>query len=110
MSDAQFREFHRIVRADLPTLADFLSNLALGKEVPVDPMLAELWDGISVQSTLSQARRKRRVSPALGQYVAVLRIPTDGSVRFRRTRGEGHFTLWADPADILAMVVSVVPA
>ena len=110
MSDAQFRDFHRIVRTDPPTLAAFLSNLALGKQVPADPELAKLWDGISVQSTLNQARRKRRISPALGQYVAVLRVPTDGSVRFERTRGEGHFTLWADPADLLTMVVSVVPA
>ena len=42
MSDAPFREFHRIVRTDPPRLTDFLSNLALGKEVPVDPALAEL--------------------------------------------------------------------
>ena len=86
-----------------------MSNLVLGKRVPSDPALAELWDGISVQSTLNQARRKRRISPMLGQYVAVLRVPTDGSVRFQRTRGEGHFTLWGEPADLLAMVVSGVP-
>ena len=108
MTEHPVREFHRIVRTDPPTRSDFLSNLALGKRLPADPALADLWDGISVQSTLSQAQRKRRISPALGQYVAVLRVPTDGSVRFERTRGEGHFTLRGEPDDLLAMVVSVV--
>ncbi len=62
-------------------------------------------------STLSQARRKRRTSPGLGNYIAVLRVPTDGSLRFERTLGgDGHHTLWAEPAVLLALVVSVEPA
>ncbi|MDP8921359.1 MAG: hypothetical protein M3O34_00555 [Chloroflexota bacterium] len=52
MSDRQFREFHRIVHTNPPTRGDFLSNLALGKQIPAGPALAELWDGISIQSTL----------------------------------------------------------
>ena len=81
---------------------------AKGVPEPDDPMLLAVFDGISVFSTLSQARRKRRRSPVLGQYVAVLRVPTDGSIRFERTfREEGHHTIWADEALLLSFVVSV---
>jgi hypothetical protein len=71
-------------------------------------MLAALWDGISVQNTLAQARRKVRVSPRLGSYVAILRVSTDGPVRFRRSLGPGHFTLWGEPEVLLALVVDFV--
>jgi hypothetical protein len=81
MSDDGYRLFYRIVRTDPPGLQDFTSNRALGKQVPLDPEQAALWDGLSVQSTLAQARRRRRASPMLGICIAVLRIPLDGSVR-----------------------------
>jgi hypothetical protein len=99
----------RVVRTNPPTIHDCVSNLALGKEIPVDPELAELWDGLSVQSTMAQARRRSRISPMLGRFVAVLRIPTDGSVRYERTRGEGHHTRCGEPAELPALVVSVEP-
>lgn len=103
-----YRLFYRIVRTNPPTLYDFTSNLELGREVPADPELAALWDGLSVQSTLAQARRRRRASPMLGNYIAVLRVPTDGSIRFERTlSADGHHTLWGDPAELLALVVSI---
>jgi hypothetical protein len=110
MTEQGFRFFYRLVKSNPPTLEDFTSNLALGKQIPADPALAELWDGLSVQSTLAQARRRGRPSPALGRFVAVLRVPTDGSIRFERTRGEGHHTIWGDSAVLLALVVSVEPA
>jgi hypothetical protein len=110
MSEPAFRVFHRIVRTDPPTLDDFVSNQAKGKPPPDDPALRAVWDGISVYSTLAQARRKRRASPALGAYIAMLRVPEGGAVRYERTLGEGHHTLRGDPSDILGLVVSVVPA
>ena len=66
-------------------------------------------DGLSMYSTFNQARRKRRVSPALGRYVATVRVPLDGSIRIERTRGEGHHTIWGDPETLLDLVVAVVP-
>lgn len=110
MADEGYRLFYRIVRTYPPSLVDFTSNAALGKRVPTEPELAALWDGLSVQSTLAQARRRRRASPMLGDYIAVLRVPTDGSVRNERTlSADGHHTLWGDPAVLLALVVSVEP-
>ena len=80
------------------------------KQTPTDPERAALADGLSVQATLAQARRRCRASPALGQYVAVLRVPTDGTVRYERTlKAPGHHTLWAEPAVLVALVVSVEP-
>ena len=108
--DQGYRLFYRIVRTNPPDLVDFTSNAALGKRVPTDPELAALWDGLSVQSTLAQARRRRRASPMLGDYIAVLRVPTDGSFRCQRTlSADGHHTIWGDPAALHALVVSVEP-
>jgi hypothetical protein len=109
VADEGFRLFYRIVKTNPPTLLDFRSGKAKGEEPPDDPRLLAVFDGISVFSKLSQARRKRRRSPVLGQYVAVLRVPTDGSVRFERTfRDEGHHTIWADEALLRSFVVSVI--
>ncbi len=109
VADAGYRLFFRIVKTNPPTHVDFRSGKAKGEEPPNDPRLRAVFDGISVFSTLSQARRKRRRSPILGEYVAVLRVPTDGSTRYERTfRDEGHHTIWADEALLLSFVVSVI--
>ena len=111
MTEQGFRLFYRIVKSNPPTLPDLTSNLELGKQIPADPESAALWDGLSVQSTLAQARRRRRASPMLGSHVAILRVPTNGTIRYERTLGSaGHHTIWGDPAVLLAMVVSVEPA
>jgi hypothetical protein len=107
MSDEGFRLLHRIVRTNPPTLLDFEPNAALRQPPPDDPEEARLMDGLSRFSTFNQARRKRRISPALGRYVATLRVPLDGSIRVERTRGEGHHTVWAMPSELLRLVVSV---
>ena len=44
----------------------------------------------------------------MGRYIARLEIPEDGPIRFERTRGRGHFTLWGDPELMLTYAVSVV--
>lgn len=109
MTDHGYRVFYRIVRTDPPTLDDFISNFARGRPLPDDPEDIRLWDGLSVYSTAAQARRQRRRSPILGRYIAVLRVPLDGTVRIERTRGEGHHTLWGDPDALLSLVVAVEP-
>ena len=108
MAQEGYRLFYRIVRDNPVTLWDLTSGKGRGTPEPQNPERRAVWDGISVFSTLSQARRKRRVSPAIGSYIAVLRVPTDGSVRIERTlRDDGHHTLWAAPSALLMMVLSV---
>jgi|SRR6266496_5673868 len=110
MTDQGYRHFHRIVKTNPSRLDDFLSNAEKGNPPPDDPALRAVWDGLSVYSTLGQARRKRRTSPAIGDFIAVLRVPTDGSVRFARTlSGDGHHTIWGDPAVLRALIVSIEP-
>jgi hypothetical protein len=105
-----YRFFHRIAQTNPATVTDFTSNVAKGRPAPDDPVQRAVWDGLSVYSTLAQARRKRRASPAIGNFIAVLRIPLDGSVRIERTLGgDGHHTIWGDPARLLSLVVSVEP-
>ena len=112
MTDQGFRLLYRIASTDPPTLVDFESAKAQGtRPEPRDPARRAVWDGLSVFSTPSQARRKRRTSPLLGNYIAALQVPTDGSLRFERTLGgDGHHTVWGEPAALLALVVSVEPA
>jgi hypothetical protein len=111
MSDEGYRNFYRIVKTNPPSLWDMTSAKERGQSVPSNPALHAVWDGLSVYSTLSQARRKHRLSPVLGSFIAVLRIPTDGSVRYARTLGgDGHHTLWAAPAELSAFVVSIESA
>ncbi len=109
MTDQGFRLFYRIAHSNPTMLDDFLSNAARGRPTPPEPEDARLWDGLSVYSTAAQARRQRRRSPMLGTYIAVLRVPLDGSVRIERTRGEGHHTIWGDAALLWSLVVAVEP-
>jgi hypothetical protein len=115
MSDARqaqaLRTFYRIVKTNPPTVADFISNLALGR-VPKhpDPRVLSLWNGLSVFDQESQARQKAREAPYLGRYIAELRVLEGDPLRYQRTmRTPGHYTLWG-PADvILNRVVGVAP-
>ena len=110
MSDAGYRDFYRIVYTDPPELIDFTSGKGRGTPEPLSAAHLAVWDGISVYSTLNQARRKQRVSPVLGSYIAILRVPTDGMIRFARTLGgDGHHTLWGEPAHLRSLVVAVMP-
>jgi hypothetical protein len=103
--------FH-IVERDPLTRDDFLSNEAKGRvpRRPLTPEEQELWRGISAYESWALARRKAGRSPWLGAYVAELRIPPESSIRLRRTTSSrGHWTLWGDPDELLACVVSVTP-
>ena len=112
MTQAGFWLIYRIVRTHPPTLAYFTSNAALGKQPRrPDPEVLRLWDGLSAYSTVEQARITARLFPRLGRYIAILRVPERGVVRFEQTRdpAEGHFTLWGEPAGLLGLVINVVP-
>jgi hypothetical protein len=102
---------HRIIRQGQPTLLDMTSNAAQGLGVrSTDPAVLRLWDGISCWATEAQARRALRSFPSLGTHIAVLHIPDEAPVRVERTRGPGHFTVWAALADLLSYVIAVSPA
>jgi hypothetical protein len=108
LAEEGYRLFYRIVKTNPPDLFDMQSARVRGNPEPPDPERRAVWDGLSVFSTLSQARRKQRTSPGIGSYIAVLRVPTDGSVRIERTlRDAGHHTIWAEAALLLKWVVSV---
>jgi hypothetical protein len=98
--------FYRVVRSDPPTLDDFMSYKAKG--IPLarpDPEVALLWDGVSVNSTETQARNRAKVQPYLGAYIAELEISEGDPITFRRTGvSRGHYTLWGAPSDLLARV------
>ena len=100
------RTFSRVVKHNPPTPEDFMSYEALG--IPVldpSPETLRLRDGISVQATEAQARRKARGILGLGSYIARLEIPEDAPIRIERTKGPGHHTLWGEPAELLRCVV-----
>ena len=103
--------FYRVVKANPPGIRDFLSGKILDRTPPADPNLLPLWDGISVFDTEDRARQRALRVPSLGEYIAAMEIPDDGSIRYERSLNRpGHYTLWADADALLALVVSVVPA
>ncbi len=101
--------FYRIVRTDPPTVRDFMSHRALG--IPLRHRTAKalrLYDAISVYRTSAQAGALATLSPHLGRFVAEIRIPEVSAFRYELdTAKNGHCTLWGEPADLLALVVSV---
>jgi len=104
------RRFWRIVRSNPPGNADFLSNEAKGMRSRADdPDTLHLWWGISMFATQAQARRLAHRVPALGTFLAELRLRDDPSVRVEQTLGRGRYTLWGDADRLLASVIRVVP-
>ncbi len=98
---------YRLVEANPPTLRDFMSYRALGRPL-VNEANRDIWEGISVQNTLAQARNRAKVLRGK-THVAILEIPDDPPVRCERT-GEhrGHFTLWGVPHVLLSYIRDVV--
>ena len=110
MTDEGFRLFYRIALTNPTTIYDYQSAKERGVAEPQSPSRRAVWDGLSVFSTLSQARRRQRVSPILGSYIAVLRVPADGSIRFMRTPGgDGHHTIWGQASVLRSLEVPVEP-
>ena len=102
------RTFFRVVANDPPTRRDFMSHEVFG--IPLrNPDDRDLWQGISVQATEQQARRRARL-PGFGGHIAEVVVVDGGPIAWRRTgRQPGHHTLWGTPDDLLASVVRTVP-
>jgi hypothetical protein len=107
------RTFYRIVWTDPPTREDALSHVA--RNVPVhvaDEEAQRLATGISVFRTVSQARKNAQKRPPwLGRgFIARITIPPEATVLMERTtRTAGHYTLWAEPEDILRWIDLIEP-
>ena len=94
--------FYRIVHSDPPTVDDFLSDREAGEPEP-EPPNERLWDGMPVYSRADIARRlvqrvRRKFGAEnmlLGEYLAELQVPDDGSILYQRTLPErkAHFTI-----------------
>ncbi len=103
------REWHRLVRSNPPSLRDFMSQKALGLPLR-NERFRDIWDGVSVQQTLLQARKLNetfRKNPCT--WIAILEIPETADIRFKRTTDQiGHYTLWAEPEELIRYVREVV--
>lgn len=104
------RSLYRIVVTNPPTTEDFKSHRAKGRPLRhPSPETIRLLDGLSVFDSEASARANAHRYPRLGSYIAEVRIPDDGGFRYERSgTTEGHYTLWGDPAELLARVVRVV--
>jgi hypothetical protein len=100
---------YRIVRTNPAQIRDFLSERARGAPLKFETARAlRLWDGLSVYRTREQAAVRATMTPRLGQYVAELAVPLDGSIELELDNGRnGHCTSWGDPWTIRTLVVSV---
>lgn len=112
MVEPPARVFYRLVERVPPTPRDFMSHEALGvlPKGPLSSRARDRWRGVSVHDVRGAVMVKGNDSPWLGGYVAELRVPHGVTVRFEQTgRDPSHYTLWADPAELLSWVVSVEP-
>jgi hypothetical protein len=103
---------YRAVKTEQPTRDDFLSSQAKGRPpINNDPDVLRTHDGISMFTPLEIARERARRFRRIGRFLAEMMIPDNSpSIRYQRTfASEGHYTVWGDPDELLALVVSVVP-
>jgi hypothetical protein len=108
---SETQTFWWIVLTNPPTLEDFTSHAALGRQPrKVAPEMARLLHGLSVEHSEAGAREQALRLPRLGQFIAKLDLPVGGPVTWdQTTKRPGHHTLWGEPAVIARYVVAVVP-
>ena len=86
-----------------------MSHMALGKPLR-NERHRDIWSGVSVQEKLIQSQNQAKVSRG-NQFVgiAILEIPESVDIRAEKTTNqEGHFTLWAEPEELLRYMREVV--
>ena len=101
----------RIVMTNPPTLVDFKSHKERGIELKrPTPDALRLWEGVSVYRDREVAVALARRVAHLGQFVAALRIPLDGTITLELdNRRNGHCTLWTAPDVLARLVIAVEP-
>lgn len=68
-----------------------------------------MWSGLSCFATEAQARRNVRRYRSQGGFIATVAVEPGAPIVVEKTRGPGHYTLWGEPAVLLARVLSVRP-
>jgi len=112
--------YYRILRSDMPADADFVSNAVKyaqdidrgrRRRIPDTGDGLHMWSGVSVYSSLDEARATARQYPNLGAFIGRVRLPPnqDRTIRIERTSdADDHYTIWARPSRLVACVDDVV--
>jgi hypothetical protein len=84
-----------------------MSPRELGRTPRADasPQELEIFDGCSVWDALASVRA---VATRPGG-IALIEVRESESLRYRKTFGKHHYTVWGDPDDLLAAVIDVLP-
>jgi hypothetical protein len=109
-STGDTRTFYRITRRNPPRSRDFWSNARKGRRPTSEsPQFLRLWEGVSVYDSEEWAREQALGLPAMGGFIAALRIVCGDRIRCEQTgRDPHHFTLWGEPEILIGCIVSVV--
>ena len=106
------RVFYRVVLTNPPTRQDALSTRQRGHGPRhLDPRSRRLVEGLSVFDSIEAAQAVALGRGGkIGRFIAELTIVEGGPIEFELTSPRtGHYTLWGDPADILATMGRVIP-
>ncbi len=106
--------YYRVILGPRPTPDDFKSARDLGKPPPIRPEQRTLWDGLSVNATEQQARKKarslREIGHSIGDYIAEVEVPDGAGFAVQRTTASpGHHTIWGPLHLLIQCVRRVVP-
>lgn len=96
--------FYRLLRRQRPELRDFYSARELGRPVPSRTRWV-VFVGVSMFASPAGALTVARRHPAV---IAQVVLPASRGVDYAKTAGEGHYTIWASPEELVAAVVDVV--
>ena len=104
------RVMFRATRANPPTLYDFLSNIERRRRLPPNATaeVQRRWAGLSMYDERSALEDVVRATPAVGSFIAEVRIAGAMQVTISQFGvNPHHFTVWGNPAELLAAVTSV---
>lgn len=96
---------YRIIRTNVPSVADMRSYLELGIPLRRDtPEARRRASGISLFDSIERARLQAQGKPWVGKaFIAELLLPAN-QFQIEKTAGPGHYTAWGDAHDILDCV------
>lgn len=94
------------MRSEWPGPEDFQSIGDDGADCSRSRYPRECAEGISVWDSAEAAIKKARsLQFRRGSFLAILRVPEDGTVEFAKTLGAHHFTIYyGSPESILALM------
>jgi hypothetical protein len=103
------RTYFRIVSSNPPTESDFYSYERLG--ITTTRSTAHILrrrQGVSVYSSLERATRQAKQYPNLGSFIAVMEIDDERTAIEQTGREPEHFTIWAEPSELLQTITAIV--